>query len=141
MHPLLRTSLKIWLLLFLLTALIFALWWGFEGHHEGLSVILDDEGVSITSGGVQGWLFDVGGLVFAALFVLVVVPVVLLVALGVPLLAVGGALAIGLLVLGLVLAISLSPLLLPVLLVWWLLRRDRRPRVVVQPPVSPTIAP
>jgi uncharacterized membrane protein len=140
MHPMLRTSLKVWLLLFLLTALIFALWWGFEGRHEGLRVILDDEGISITSGGVQSWLFDLGGIVFAALFLLVVVPVVLVVALGVPLLAVGGALVIGLLALGLVLAISLSPLLLPLLLVWWLLRRDRRQRMA-PPPVSPSIAP
>jgi uncharacterized membrane protein len=140
MHRVLRTSLKVWLMLFLLTALIFALWWGFEGRHEGLSVILDDDGISITSGSAQGWLFDLGGLVMAVLFVLVVVPVVLVVALGVPLLAVGGALAIGVLVLGLVLAVSLSPLLLPLLLVWWLLRRDRRQRMAPLP-VSPSIAP
>jgi hypothetical protein len=138
MHPLLRTSLKVWLLLFLLTALIFVLWWGFEGRHEGLRVILDDDGVSITSGGVQSWVFDMGAVVFAALFLLVVVPVVLVVALGVPLLAAAGGIVIGLLALALVLGTALSPLWLPLLLVWWLLRRDRRARLASSPPASST---
>jgi hypothetical protein len=139
MHPALRTSLKAWLLLVLLSALLFALWWSFEGRHEGLSVIVDDDGWSFASGDHP--LLALGGLLMAGLFFVVVVPVVLLVAVGVPALVLCGVAAIAALVLSIVLGSLLSPLVLPVLLVWWLLRRDRRPRGAAVPPASTTIAP
>jgi uncharacterized membrane protein len=126
MHRVLRTSLKGWLLLALATGLIFALWWGFEGRHEGLTLIIDDESISFGANSAEGLALSLGGLVFAVLFCVVVVPIVLTVALGVPALVLAGALAIGLVVLAVVLGTLLSPLLLPLLLVWWLLRRDRR---------------
>jgi cbb3-type cytochrome oxidase subunit 3 len=134
-----RSILKVWLLLLLLTALLVGLWWGFEGGREGVTTIIDDDGVSMASGDA---LVGFGGLLLGALFFAVVVPVALLLAVGVPLLLVGGALVIGLIALGVGLATALSPLLLPLLLVWWLLRRDRRQRMAAAstPPASTTIA-
>ncbi len=76
------------------------------------------------------------GSVLAALVVgvvaLVVVPVVLIVGVGVPL-------AIVLVALAGVTALLCAPLLLPLLLVWWLARRKPVPRAGVQAPkVAPT---
>ena len=140
MYPVLRTSLKAWLLLVLLTALLFGLWWGFEGRHEGLNVIVDDDGLSFAAGDHP--LLALGGLLMAGLFFVVVVPVALLVAVGVPALVLCAVAAIVALVLSIVAGSLLSPLVLPALLVWWLLRRDRRSRrAAAVPPASTTIAP
>ena len=139
MHPVVRTSLKVWLLLVVATAVLFALWWGFEGHEQGLSVVLDDDGVSFASGDHP--LLALGGLLMAGLFCLVVVPVALLVAVGVPTLVLCGVMVLAVVVLGMAVGSLLSPLILPVLLVWGLLRRDRRRRDAAAPPASTTIAP
>jgi hypothetical protein len=52
-----------------------------------------------------------------------------------------GVVAIVLVVAGVVMGTMLAPLALPVLLVWWLLRRDRRTQQPAPPAASTTIAP
>jgi hypothetical protein len=135
----LRTSLKVWLSLALSTVALFALWWFFEGRHEGLQVIVDGDGLSVI--GDDNPLWAIGGLVMGGLFFAVVVPLVLLLAVGVPALVLCGVVAIVLVVAGVVMGTMLAPLALPVLLVWWLLRRDRRTPQPAPPAASTTIAP
>ncbi len=60
-----------------------------------------------------------------ALLVLLAVPLALLLGLGLPLLIVGAVLAAVFVAVGALLSLALSPVLLLVLLVWWLIRRDR----------------
>ena len=62
--------------------------------------------------------------VAVALVSALVVPLALLLGLGLPLLLVGLVLAAVLLAVGSVVAVATSPLILLVLLVWWLVRRD-----------------
>jgi hypothetical protein len=123
-------------LLLVLTAVVFALWWMVGAPHESISVIIDEDSITIPGSAGGEWLLALGGLLLALLVVLVVVPLALLVGLGVPAVLTVFGLAIGLLCLGVAIAVLCSPVLLPVLLVWWLVRRDRRP----VPPASTTIA-
>ena len=63
--------------------------------------------------------------VAVALVMALVVPLALLLGLGLPLLLVGLVLAAVLLAVGSLVAVATSPLILLVLLAWWLVRRDR----------------
>ena len=60
-----------------------------------------------------------------ALLVLLAVPLALLLGVGLPLLIVGAVLAAVFVAVGAVLSLAFSPVLLLILLVWWLIRRDR----------------
>jgi hypothetical protein len=85
-----------------------------------------------------------GGLVIAAVVVVVVVPIALLFGLGVPLLLTALAMVAALLVAGLAIAVVGSPLILVGLLMWWALRPKKpaapeAPRVPAAPPPVPVI--
>ena len=119
-----RTGLRILLGLLLATALLAiaagvagALLW--QGDIPDLQVTLNGEPWDAASahGAVAG--------VAVALVAALVVPLALLLGLGLPLLLVGLVLAAVLLAVGSVVAVATSPLILLVLLAWWLVRRDR----------------
>ena len=121
--------------LVLLSAAVLALWWAIGAPFEGLQVIVNEDSLTIPGASGADGLLALGGVLLALLtvlvVVLVVVPLALLVGLGVPALLAALGLAVGLLGLGVLLALLCSPLLLPALLVWWLVRRDRQaPRAV-----------
>ena len=126
MRTLLRLSLIVIAFLVVLAAAAFALWWAIGAPPEGLTVIVDEHSLSIPGAAGADGLLAIGGVLLGLLVVLVVLPLALLVGLGVPALLAGLVLAVGLLGLGALLALLCSPLLLPVLLVWWLVRRDRK---------------
>ena len=124
----LRTILGIWLLLALAAAgLALALWLAADLSVGPLRLVIDGEQVSLD--GLTGWRGSVaGGLALALAIGISAVVVPLALALGVllPLLLLAGvvlmvcaaALGVGML--------ALSPLVLPLLLLWWLWRRSRR---------------
>ena len=118
-----RTGIRILLGLLLATALLAiaagvasALLW--HGDIPDLQVTLNGEAwePAAAHGAVAG--------VAVALVAALVVPLALLLGLGLPLLVVGLVLAAVLLAVGSVVAVATSPLILLVLLVWWLVRRD-----------------
>ena len=123
MHTLLKIALGLLVaLLILLVALPLIGLWTFGPDLLGqTTVTIDGETLALPEVGAAGWA--VGGLVALVVgFVLaVVVPGALLTAL---LFAACGILFAALLVGGL-LALVLAPLVLPILLAWWLLRRRR----------------
>ena len=100
--------------------------WQEIAAHPQMSITINGENVPIHDMDMADWV----GLVFAGgvalLTVIFVVPLSLILGLGLPLLIAGGALAFGALLLAGVGLMVAAPLLLPVLLLWWLLRRDRK---------------
>jgi hypothetical protein len=109
-----------------------------------LLITIDGEQVDL--GGLHpghAWL-AFGGLVLAAVIVVVVVPLALLFGLGVPLVITALALMAALLVAGLAIAVVGSPLILVGLLMWWALRPKKpaapaAPRPPAAPPPVPVI--
>ncbi len=102
-------------------------------------VVLDDDTVfDVGSSQVALGLGSVLVALVLGVLVIVIVPLVLIVGVGVPLLAVLCSLGGVLLALAGVMALLFAPLLLPVLLVWWLARRKPVPRAGVQ---APKVAP
>jgi hypothetical protein len=91
------------------------------------TVTIDDQ-VFELSEQVHGvhWLMATGGVLVAALVILIVVPLAMLLGVGLPLLLLALAVALGLLAVGVVLTVAMSPLLLLGALVLWLWRRSRR---------------
>jgi hypothetical protein len=92
--------------------------------HDGWELVIDGERIVRHDLGAGQVLLVLGGVLLAALIVLLVVPL----AVGVGLL--GAALGVGVALLALlaVAALALSPLWLPVLLLWLVLRRTRATR-------------
>ena len=115
------------LLLALLSgAALLALAFAFGLPGEGLHLIINDHEVSAAH--LTGWHAAAAGLavLLALCIVALVLPFTLLLAMLLPLLLILGAL---LLVLGAVLgagALALSPLVIPLVLLWWLWRRSQR---------------
>lgn len=112
-------------LVVLASALAAAAWLVWGPPWGEMQLWIDGRRVEMPPMHVGHWL--VAAAVLVALFALaaVLLPVVLLLAVGLPML-----------VAGVVLAVVLSPLWIVVLLVWWLLRRDRR-AVAAPPPAAP----
>jgi len=108
-------------------AALFALWLSHGLPTDGVHLVVNDHEVNLAD--LNGWHAAVGGLgvLLAVAVVAVVLPPTLMVGLllplllvlGVVLLIVAAALGVG--------ALALAPLLLPLLLLWWLWRRSRRP--------------
>jgi hypothetical protein len=113
------------LLLFCLLA------WNVFVHPSGMSFDLDGEDVDGPLGAVLSLLFAGGGLIVAALVLLLVGASLALVFAGVGVLL---ALGLGLvaLVLAAVMAPLLLPLLIPVVIVWFFVSRARRNRLAAQ---------
>lgn len=108
-----------------------------------LLITIDGEQVDL--GGLHpghAWL-AFGGLVLAAVIVVVVVPVALLFGVGVPLVITALALMAALLVAGLAIAVVGSPLILIGLLMWWALRPKKpaapAPQALASPPRVPVV--
>lgn len=122
---------RIFLLAMLLLALlcgtaVAGLWIAFALPADGVQLVINDHTVDLRA--LDGWHAFAGGLatMLALLIVIVVVPLALMFAVALPLLLVLGAVA---LLLGAALGIgtlAMAPLLLPLLLLWWLWRRSRR---------------
>lgn len=102
-------------LVVLLTALVIAavLVWG--PPWQDVQIWIDGQRMHVAPMHGGHWLAAAAVLVVLFALAAVLLPVVLLFAVGLPVL-----------VAGVVLAVVLSPLWIVVLLVWWLLRRDRR---------------
>jgi hypothetical protein len=123
------TILVAWLVLALAAAALgFALWFAADATVGPLRLVIDGEQVSLD--GLTGWRGGIaGGLAVALVIGIVAIAVPLALVLGVllPLALVAAVvLALGAAALGIGL-LALSPLLLPLLLAWWLWRRSRRP--------------
>jgi len=134
-----RTLLLAMLMLALLTgAALFGLWAAFGVPADGVQLIVNDHAVDLHA--LNGWHAAAGGLatMLALLVVAIVVPLALAFAVALPLLLVLGAVA---LVLGAVLGIgtlAMAPLVLPLLLLWWLWQRSRRNAMRATPGASGT---
>lgn len=117
-----------------------------EFAHDGVAqfghwhVVVDGEDIGTVMGLRDGLDFDADegfgaflglflGMVAVVFCLLVVVPLTLLLGIGVPMLGVLFALGAVAVALAGVAVLVAGPLLLPILLVVWLLRRDRRPTV------------
>ena len=108
------------------------------GHHPGLSVSVNGDDVDIQSFAGLDWLGSVIGVFVAGLVLCLVVPLLLLLGLGLPLLIVGGVLCCILAALLSAGAVVFSPFVLFVLFIVWAVRR--KPRAT--PPANrPNIAP
>jgi hypothetical protein len=115
------------ILLFLFAAI---LWNVFAGAH-GMAVNIDGDEFDGPAGAVFAVLFAGGGALLAAC-IMMVVGVVLAAVFA----SVGIILVVALMLGALCVAAAVSPLLLPLLLplalIWWLVSRSRRPRVVLE---------
>ncbi len=111
-------------LLVLITAISggFSLWHHL-GNHPDMSISINGEEMLFGATDLADVIGGVVGLAIAAVVLLVVVPLCLLVGIGLPLLIVGGVLALGLLAAVGVGAVVFSPLILIGLLLWLALRR------------------
>lgn len=115
-------------------------------HQLPSDLLITIDGEQIDLGGLHpghAWL-AFGGLVIAAVVVVVVVPLALLFGLGVPLVITALALIAALLVAGLAIAVVGSPLILIGLLMWWALRPKKptlpeTPRALAAPPPVPVV--
>ncbi len=121
-----KLFLAVLLLALLCGAALFALWFALGPPADAVHLVIN--GDEVQAADLHGWHAAAGGLaaLFALCIVALVVPLALLLGVLLPLLLVLGA---ALLVLGLLLgagALALSPLLLPLVLLWWLWRRSRR---------------
>jgi hypothetical protein len=99
----------------------------------GDSVVnIDGEDIGGPLGAVLATFFAGGGLLLAGVIMLFVGAVLAVVFAGVGILCIGG-LAVGACVLALMVSPLLLPLLVPVAIVWWLVSRSRKHRVMQQP--------
>jgi len=120
-------------------AALFALWLAHGLPTEGMHLIVNDNEVHLPE--LNGIHAAAGGLalLLALCIVALVLPLTLLLGLLLPLLLVlGVVLLIGAAALG-VGAVALAPLVLPVLLLWWLWRRSRRVAPAATPASGTTI--
>jgi hypothetical protein len=131
-----RVALWTLFVLAVLSAVLLGLWFGVGAPHHPITITVDDGAITMPAMQGADWLFGLGVGLLAAVVVLVVVPLALLFGFGIPALLAVGGLVLGLLAAGFALAVVCSPLLLIVLPVWWLARRNRRAPAVA----STTIA-
>lgn len=128
-----KTVLRLFLLIALLlaalatVALVGALQW--FSTQDTVRLIIDGQPVHLHIGQDIGWVPLTAGIALAMLLVFLIVPLVVLLALGFS--AAAGVLS---------LAAALSPLLLMGALAWWIFRRNPTPALPT-PPASPGPAP
>ena len=128
-----KTALRLFLLIALLlaalatVALVGALQW--FSTQDTVRLIIDGQPMHLHIGQDIGWVPLIAGIALAMLLVFLIVPLVLLLALGFS--AAAGVLS---------LAAALSPLLLMGALAWWIFRRNPTPAPPA-PPASPGPAP
>lgn len=125
MKTLLRALLFSGLVLVLLGAACAVGAWLFGGYGDAVTLSIDDNGVTLPLH-AGGWMAAGAGVLLSMAIVLVVVPLSLVIGLGLPAIVMAGLLALGLFLLFGTIALLCSPLLLPLLFVAWLVRRDRR---------------
>lgn len=128
---------KIFLALLLLgllcSAALAVLWFTVGPPADAIHIVINDQEVNMTD--LSGWHAAAGslGAVLALCIVAVVLPLALLFGLLLPLLAVlGVVLAVVAAALGIG-TLALSPLVLPLLLLWWLWRRSQRAAPAARP--------
>jgi len=122
-------------------AALLVLWAAVGLPTDGVHVIVNDHELNVAELSAWNALLAGSGLMLALGVVALVLPLALLLGLLLPLLLVLGA---ALLVLAVVLgagAVALAPLLLPVVLIWWLWRRSQRRAQEARPPAGPTPPP
>ena len=128
-----KTALRLFLLIALLlaalatVALVGALQW--FSTQDTVRLIIDGQPMHLHIGQDIGWVPLIAGIALAMLLVFLIVPLVVLLALGFS--AAAGVLS---------LAAALSPLLLMGALAWWIFRRNPTPAPPA-PPASPGPAP
>lgn len=111
--------------------------WHHIGSHPDMSITVNGEEMLLGAMDLGDVIGGVVGLAIAAVVLLVVVPLCLLVGIGLPLLIVGGVLALGLLAAVGVGAVVFSPLILLGLLLWLALRRKPAKQVTSPAPAAP----
>ncbi|MDM4768091.1 hypothetical protein [Pelomonas sp. SE-A7] len=113
--------------------------WHHIGSHPDMSISINGDEVLLGSLDIGDLVGGIIGLAVAAFVVLIVVPLALLLGIGLPLLIVGGMMAIGVLAVVGIGAVVFSPLLLLVGILWLALRR--KPAKTTTPPPQPVTAP
>ena len=93
---------------------------------------IDGDDIGGPLGALLALLFGGGGMLLAGVIMLMVGAILAVVFAGVGILCIGG-LGLGALVLALAVSPLLLPLLLPVAIVWYLVSRSRKNRVMQQP--------
>ncbi|MDI4634345.1 hypothetical protein J7U46_14905 [Pelomonas sp. V22] len=111
--------------------------WHHLGNHPDMSISINGEEMLFGATDLADVIGGVVGLAIAAVVLLVVVPLCLLVGIGLPLLIVGGVLALGLLAAVGVGAVVFSPLILIGLLLWLALRSKPARPVTSPAPAAP----
>lgn len=130
MKTLFRFTLWSLFALVVLVALLGVVWYAMGMPHDSVLLTIDGDSITLPADGAGNWVLAIGGMLVALLVVAVVVPLALLLGLGLPALLAAAGLFVGLLVLGVTLTAMASPVLLVVLAVWWLMRRDAKARGV-----------
>jgi hypothetical protein len=116
---------------FILLFLFAAICWNvFAGSHN-IAFNIDGDEYDGPAGTLLGLLFAGGGTLLAAGIMMIVGVVLVVVFAGVGI-VLFGALALALMCVGVAIAPLLLPLLLPIALIWYLVSRARRPRVVLE---------
>jgi hypothetical protein len=115
---------------FIVIAFLFALLlWNVFFFGSDMNVNIDGDEVGGPLGALLAMLFAGGGTLIAGLVMLVVGAVLAVVFAGVGIILIGG-LGIGALVLALAISPLLLPLLLPLALIWYMVSRSRKNRVM-----------
>lgn len=106
--------------------------WNLFAWHGDMAFHVNGDDIDGPLEGLLAMLFAGGGVLLGGVILLTVGAVLAVVFAGVGILCLGG-MALGALVLALVVSPLLLPLLVPVAIVWWLVSRSRRNRVMSQP--------
>lgn len=114
---------------FIILFLFALLAWNVFNYSGSMTFNVDGDEIDGPLGALLAMLFAGGGMVLAGLVMLVVGAILAVVFAGVGILCIGG-LACGALVVALVVAPFLLPLLLPLALIWYLMSRSRKNRML-----------
>lgn len=117
---------------FVILFLFALLLWDLSSWSGNMAFNVDGDEVTGPLGALLALLFAGGGALLGGVALLVVGGILAVVFAGVGILCIGG-LALGTVLLALAVSPLLLPLLVPVAIVWWLIGRSRRNRVMQQP--------
>ena len=114
---------------FIILSLFVLVLWGAFAHSGGMTVDVDGDRIDGPFGAVLAILFAGGGTLLAGMIVLLVGAILAVVFAGVGIVLVG-ALGLGALVLALAISPLLLPLLVPLAVIWYLVGRSRKQRMI-----------
>jgi hypothetical protein len=114
---------------FIVLSLCALLVWSAVAYHSGMTVDIDGDHIDGPFGAILAMLFAGGGTLLAGAIMLLVGAILAVVFASVGIVLVG-AIGLGALVLALAISPLLLPLLLPLALIWYLVSRSRKHRMI-----------